>query len=253
MADPRTRRARSVPILPILVVGLCAVLTANMAIRDPRYVVPFLLIVALTFVPAITARRRMRALLRSGDVKRVLGTWAGSIERVSFPETMAPLMAATAYASYGWVESARVALDRAVKGPAWDAALEQRLFIETLLDTFEGQREKAIEKAQVLASLPMPKAGPFARKRVHLLRRGLGALARAFAHQSGNGDGEILTRAAGASPLVHWAMRYAAAIVAVDRGEPGVVKQLLAGAPEWPTESAFRTYHDELMAHAAAG
>ena len=48
-------------------------------------------------------------------------------------------------------------------------------------------------------------------------------------------------------------MRYAAAIVAVDRGEPGVVKQLLAGAPEWPTESAFRTYHDELMAHAAAG
>jgi hypothetical protein len=239
-------------LLPIVVVGLCALLTANMAARDPRYLVPFALIVALTFVPAFMARWRMRKLLRSGDVKRVLGTWAGSIERVMYPETMAPLMAATAYASYGWVEAARDSLDRAVKGPAWDAALEQRLFVETLLDTFEGDRAGAMQKAAVLAQMPMPKAGPFARKRVDLLRRGLGALARAFAHQSGEGDAKLLGRAAGASPLVHWAMRYAAAIVAVDHAKPELVRDLLEGAPEWPRESAFRNYHDELLAHAAA-
>jgi hypothetical protein len=225
-------------------------MTAHMAIKDPRYVVPFVLILGLTFVPAFMARRRMRNLLRSGDVKRVLGTWAGTIERITYPETMAPLMAATAYASYGWVDAARDSLERAVKGPAWDAALEQRLFVETLLDTFQGDRAAALEKAGALARMPMPRAGPLARKRVALLRRGLGALARAFAHQSGQGDAKLLDKAAGASPLVHWAMRYAAAIVAVDQGKPSVVKDLLEGAPSWPKESAFRAYHDELLSHA---
>ena len=30
-----------------------------------------------------------------------------------------------------------------MKGDAWDAALEQRLFVETLLDVFEGERARA--------------------------------------------------------------------------------------------------------------
>ena len=85
----------------------------------------------------------------------------------------------------------------------------------------------------------MPSAGLFARRRVALLRRGLAALARAFAHESREGDARVLARAADASPLVHWAMRYAAAIVAVDRGRAGDVRALLAGAPAWPDQSAF--------------
>ena len=91
----------------------------------------------------------------------------------------------------------------------------------------------------------------FARRRVALLRRGLAALARAFAHASRDGDARVLARAARASPLVHWAMRYAAAIVAVDRGRAGEVQALLSGAPEWPDQSAFHTYHDELLAQAS--
>src|SRR5581483_8988898 len=110
--------------------------------------------------PPALARRRMRRLLISGDVKRVLGTWESSIERIMYPETMAPLMAATAYAAYGWNEAARRALGRAVKGPAWDAALEQRLFVETLLDTFEGERVMAMRKAEALERMPLPHAGP---------------------------------------------------------------------------------------------
>jgi hypothetical protein len=155
-------------------------------------------------------------------------------------------MAATAYASYGWVEAARNALTRAVKGPAWDAALEQRLFIETLLDTFEGDRDTARAKAEAIERMPMPTAGWLARKRVALLRRGLGALVRAFAHASVEGDARLLRKAGAASPLVHWAMRYAAAIVAVDHGDGRRVTELLEGAPDWPKESAFRLYHDEL-------
>jgi hypothetical protein len=45
-------------------------------------------------------------------------------------------------------------------------------------------------------------------------------------------------------------MRYAAAVVAVDRGRPGEVRGILSGAPPWPVQSAFHTYHEELLARA---
>jgi hypothetical protein len=192
----------------------------------------------------------MRRLLVSGDVERVIGTWEGSISRIAHAETMAPLLRATAYAAYGWLEPARRAMERSVKGATWDAALEQRLFVETLLDAFDGHREDSIRKAHVLEALPNRGGGLIARRRVTSLRRGLSAFARAFAHASREGDRRILERAAGASPLVYWAMRYAAAIVAIDGGHPCDVRALLAGAPEWPRESAFHTYHQELLAHA---
>jgi hypothetical protein len=235
-----------------MVSAVCAVLVAQMAWRDPRYLLPAVVIVGVTTLPAILARRRMRRLLMSGDVKRVLGTWEGSIERIMYPETMAPLMTATAYAAYGWIEAARTALDRAVKGPAWDAALEQRLFVETLLDTFEGERGAAMAKAEELERLPLPPAGPFARVRIARLRRGIAAMARAFAHRATKTDDKRLAAAASASPLIHWAMRYAAAVVAIDRGDKPGAHRLLVGAPEWPKESAFRIFHEELTAHLGA-
>jgi hypothetical protein len=233
--------------LPIAVAALSAVLAAQMIGRDPRFALPLVVLAGLMFAPALVGRWRMRRLLMSGDVERVIGSWEGSIARVADRETMEPLLRATAYASYGWVDAARRALERAVKGPAWDAAYEQRLFVETLLDTFEGERDAARRKADVLQTLPMPLAGVFARRRVALLRGGMAALTRAFAHASRPGDMAILARAAAASPLVHWAMRYAQAVVAVDQGRPERVPALLAGAPPWPAESAFHAYHDELL------
>jgi hypothetical protein len=220
--------------------------------HDPRAALPLLVFAALLLAPALVGRWRMRRLLKSGDVERVIGTWEGSIERVPHSETVAPLLKATAYASYGWIEAGRWALSRAVKGPAWEAALEQRLFVETLLDTFEGDREAAMRKAEALQTLPMPSSGPLARHRIALLRRGLAALARAFAHASREGDADLLGKAAGASPLVHWAMRYAKAVVFVDRGRGRDVPALLAGAPQWPVQSAFHEYHTELLARAKA-
>jgi hypothetical protein len=219
-----------------------------MAVRDPRFLAPFAAITALMLAPAWLARRRMRRLLMSGDVERVLGTWESSIGRIMHPETMAPLMAATAYAAYGWVDASRNALERAAKGPAWDAAIEQRLFVETLLDTFEGERATAMAKAEALEAMPLPPTGWRARRRVSLLRRGLGALARAFAHESRLEDAKLLGRAAKSSPLVHWAMRYGAAVIAIDEGRKVDVPELLAGAPAWPEESAFRAFHDEVYA-----
>lgn len=251
MSDPRSQRP-SLPqtLLPLTVAGLAAVLAAQMVAHDARYWVPLLALLASFLVPAVLGRVRMRRLLMSGDVERLISSWQGSVGATPQGNTMAPLVRATAYAAYGWTDAARRALDRASPGPAWDAALEQRMFVEALLDAFEGDRESAMTKAAALEAMPMSAGGPLARRRVHLLRRGLAALTRAFAHASRGGDAGALAKAAKASPLVHWAMRYAAAIVAVDRGRSRDVALLLSGAPAWPKESAFREYHDELLVQA---
>jgi hypothetical protein len=245
------RPSRAFFFLPLTLAAVGAILAAQVVGREPRLAVPLAALGALLVVPAYVGRWRMRRLLMSGDVQRVIGTWTGSIDRIAHAETIAPLLRATAYAAYGWAEAGRDALDRAAKGPAWEAALEQRLFVETLLDAFEGERDLAVHKAEALEALPVPAVGPFARRRITLLRRGIAALARAFAHSSREGDARVLAKAGAASPLVHWAMRYAQAIVALDRGTPAAVPVILAHAPAWPAESAFHEYHQELLARAA--
>ena len=233
--------------------ALCVAFAARLAWSQPKFLPPFLLIIVVMLVPTFFARRRVRRILMSGNVQEVLGTWRGSIEHVMYPETMAPLMMATAYASCGWIEAARAALQRSVKGPAWEAAIEQRLFVETLLDTFEGDRAGALEKAHSLELLPLPQtAGRFARARILRLRHGMAALARAFAHQPREADVRTLRKASKSSPLIYWAMRYAAAIIAVDRGDLTDASKLIAEAPEWPTESAFRTFDQELRSRVAS-
>jgi hypothetical protein len=59
-------------------------------------------------------------------------------------------------------------------------------------------------------------------------------------------DMRLLERASRASPLVHWAMRYAAAVVAIDHGQVAQARKLLEAAPRWPEGSAFRSFHSEL-------
>ncbi len=238
-------RAR-LAIVPTLVSVLCGMLLLKMALADSRYFVPFVLVVLVSFVPFALARWRMRRLLTSGDVRAILEAWRQSIERVVHPETMAPIIVATAYASHGWNEAARTALDRAAKGPAWEAAREQRLFVEILLDTFEGNSSGSLLKSAELVHLPLPRAGVLVRRRVAALREGVAALARAFAHASTPGDDSRLERAESASPVVHWAMRYARAILAIDGGHPTQARALLAGAPPWPEQSAFSSFQREL-------
>jgi hypothetical protein len=46
-------------------------------------------------------------------------------------------------------------------------------------------------------------------------------------------------------------MRYADAVIAVDAGDRARAGKLLEGAPEWPRESAFRAFDQELRAEIA--
>jgi hypothetical protein len=217
------------------------------AVHQPLAAALVAVLVLAMAIPGYVARRRVREVLRSGDVQSVLTAWSGNFARLPYRETMEPLVTAAAFASCGWVEQARTALGRSVRGPAWDAALEHRLFVETLLDAFEGDRAGALAKAARLATLPMPLAGPFLNGRVRVLRDALAAFARAFAHEGTPSDLALLERASKKSPLVHWAMLYAAAVVAIDLGDLSHARKLLASAPPWPQGSAFCAFHEELM------
>jgi hypothetical protein len=232
--------------------ALFALLASRLIAHDVRFAAVIVVGVAALLVPAWLARRRMRRLLLSGDIGRIIATWQSSFRKVTHPETMGPLVTATAYAAYGFIDHARDALSRAAKGPAWEAAVEQRLFVEALLDVYEGERSRALTKAEELERLPLPKVGFWMRRKIALLRRGVSALARAFAHSSRAEDEAVLRQAARSSPLVHWAMRYARAVYLVDAGRQGEARTLLADAPTWPEESAFRSFHDELTAQLAS-
>jgi len=239
--------------LTFISMALFALVSARLVAQDRRYLAAVALVLVGFGVPALLSRRRMRRLLISGDVPRILGTWQTSLERVTYPETMAPLMTATAYAAYGFIDAARSSLSRAARGPAWEAAVEPRLFVEALLDVYEGERMSAMDKATELEQLPLPPASFWMRRKIALLRRGIAAMARAFAHESRADDEKVLHRAARSSPLVHWAMRYARAVFLVDKGRNNEALALLASAPPWPAESAFRSFHDELVGHIGGG
>jgi hypothetical protein len=217
--------------------------------RDPRFLVPIGLGLLFVVLGPMVARRRLRKTLLSGDVHEVLRTWQelGTRAGAEELEELAPLTKATAYAAYGWVDDSRHNLDRTFLGRGEETEEEQRLVVETLLDIFEGRREEALAKATTLETLPLYMYDARNGKRVLGFRRGVAAMARAFAHCSHRNDLKFLAKAATEAPLLHWAMKYAQAVVAVDEGRWKDASQLLQRAPNWPAESAFRTYHDELV------
>jgi hypothetical protein len=202
----------------------------------------------VTQLPSALRQLRIRRMLRSGDLGKVLQAYHPTLARLPHPETLGPLMVAAALAAHGMVDRARRALDRAVKGDAWEAALEHRWFVETLMEAFDGDRSRAVERAESLEKLPLPAGSAPLRKRVAMLRSALTALARAFARCPRQGDAEELEAASDNSPLVHWAMRYGAIVAYLERGERERAQLLLAGAPAWPVDSAFHAFQEELSA-----
>jgi len=199
-------------------------------------------------LPQLRARQRLRELLSSGDLRSILELWNEAIETLPHHRTVGPLIRATALAAHGLTDRARGVLERAERGLAWDNALEHRLFLETLLDAFEGRRAQALDKARALRALPLP-ASPWAKSRASVLRGAAGALARAFAHCPEKDDAERLRLAAKHHPLVHWAMRYALAVVHLDQGRRDEALALVSAAPAWPEGSAFNAFQAEIVEH----
>jgi hypothetical protein len=232
--------------LPFVLSALWAAIVIRLVARDPRYLLPIALVAAIWIVPMILHRRKQRALLLRGNVPEVLEAWAPALSTTPFPETMQPLLIATAYAANGWTEQAREAARRAHKGDAWMAAEEQRHLLDVLLESFDGDRERALKVAEQLPDLPLPPVGLFLRRRIAGLRAGLGALARAFARTPRPGDARLLRAAAASSPLFHWAFSYAAAIVAIDESDAKAARKAIRGAPAWPASSVFQSFHAEI-------
>ncbi len=249
MMQPPVEDSGSSPWKPRLLFvasAATAALVLRLAWEEPLAGVAALAVIVTVVISRWVSRQRVRRLLRSGDIESILQRWSESFSEAPHPETMQPLMKATAFAAYGWVERARDLLQTAARGPAWDAALEHRLFLDALLLTFEGDSEGALDRARALQRLPLPMATPFLIRRVTVLRSAVAALARAFSHQSEQGDRQLLLQASDASPLVHWAMRYGAAVLSVDAGELHRARALVVDAPAWPGESCFSGFHQEI-------
>jgi hypothetical protein len=237
---------RLVSWLPFVASALLVSFAIHLTLGDPALGAAMGVLALAILLPQHLARRRLRRLLMGGDVEAILSVWQHSLDRVPHPETMVPLLRATALAAHGMIEAARGALGQAARGWAWHAAVEQRLFIETLLHTFDGDREQALQKAAALQLLPLPIAGPFVRARIAALRGSMQALARAFARTPSDGDLDKLEHAARTNPLVHWPMRYAAAVVCIEGGDYAHARRLLRNAPSWPEQSVFNAYQTEL-------
>ncbi|MEZ4223032.1 MAG: hypothetical protein R3B13_18960 [Polyangiaceae bacterium] len=196
-------------------------------------------------------QRRLQALALSGRTDELVNQWEQAVADLPQAETLLPLIHATAFTSSGLTDRAREALERGRRAGSWESTEEHRLIVETLLDAFEGDRQRAMDKARRLASLPVPPVGPMMRARILELRRALMAFARAFAHDSGPGDGRLLRHAAKKNPLIHWPFRYAAAVAFIDHGKHSEAQRLLRDAPAWPADSAFAAFQEELSEHAS--
>lgn len=237
---------------PFVVSAALVATSIDLSIRRPLLGLVLAELALVLFLPQVLARRKLRRVLRSGDVDAVLHAWEASVDRMPHPETMAPLITATALAACGRAERARKMLERARRGPVWEAAIEQRLVLDTLLAVFDGEPEHAITSASILERLPLPPS-PFLRGRVASLRSAMAAFARAFAHRSGRSDLATLKSASRRNPLVYWAMRYAAAVASIDLGNPQEARRLLSGAPAWPGDSVFASFHAQIEEKLTSG
>jgi hypothetical protein len=246
------RRARIRTVLWLLTSAAIVSCAVHVGQKSPPLGLLLLALFAITQLPAAFRQMRMRRLLRSGDLGAVLEAYHPAMSRLPHPETLGPLMVAAALAAHGMVDRARRALERAAKGEAWEAALEHRWFVETLMEAFDGDRGLALDRAESLEKLPLPAANASLRRRILALRAALTALARAFARRSQGNDAELLVAAAENSPLVHWAMRYGAVVAYLERGDHRRARDLLEGAPQWPADSTFRAFQAELSGLAAA-
>lgn len=239
----------------ILFLGSAALIAGALhhARQNPWWLlVPAAALVGLGLWLALRAvgRRRVRRMLVEGRAEELLSLWHDALSSLPHAETTVPLLHATALAATGHTDRARAALGHAARGQAWPAAYEHRLLVETLLDAFDGERSAALSKAEELRNLPLPAVGDELRARVALLREAVAAVARAFAHQPEDRDAVLLWEAARRNALIHWPLRYAAAVVCIDRGAKAEARELLADAPDWPEDSAFRSFHAELTAYA---
>jgi hypothetical protein len=245
------RRARIRTALWLLSAAVTVGFALHIGQTSPLLGVLLLVLYVTTQLPSLLRQLRFKRLMRSGDWGKVLQAYHPTLARLPHPETLGPLMVAVALAAHGMVDRARRALDHAARGDAWEAALEHRWFVETLMEAFDGDRNRAVEQAERLEKLPLPAGSVPLRRRVATLRAALAALARAFARCPNQGDAEQLEAASNNSPLVHWAMRYGAIVAYLERGERARAKLLLAGAPHWPVDSAFRAFQEELTGLAA--
>lgn len=237
--------ARWVRWLPFVVTAAVASLVVHASLSRP-WLLGGVVAAAVTFVVLLFVRQvQLRRSLARGDLAHVVARMLPSLKKLPHRDTLGPIALATLFAAHGQAREARATMAAAQRGPAWEGALEHRLFVETLLALLEG--DFAVAKDQVAHMATLPEAtGPRALKS-RTLREAMGSLTRAFSRESQPGDSDRLEEVSKTSPSVGWIMRYGAAIAAVDHGDLPRAERLIASAPTWPEGSRLRDVHAELV------
>lgn len=235
------RSAARTALRGVMFVASAAAIAAllNLGISHPTWLMLGLGLLLLLPVQRLLAQRRLRQLLESGDVTRLLDAWESLPNPSPRGRAAERLMRATALASYGWTVRARQLLDVQQQSHALTSGLEHRVFLEVLLSALEGNHDRSLAMALALGSLPLPEERAL-RQRTKIQREGALALARAFARCGRPGDRDSLRKAARQNPLLIWPMRYAEAQLGLQHGDDKRAKRLLRLAPAWPPQSVFR-------------
>ena len=186
-APPR-RPLRAAAVLPLLAAVLSAVLAAQAVGRDSRFLPPLLVFASLLFCPPPsgaggcaaphfrgrgTRHRDVGGLDPASAVPRDDGARCSRRRRMLLTGGSRPRAARSSEPCAGRRGTRRSS----------SASSSRRSSTRS-----RGIAKRRCARPQALEALPMPSAGPFARRRVALLRRGLAALTRAFAHASREGD-----------------------------------------------------------------
>jgi hypothetical protein len=242
-ADPRPRISRLISGLRFIASAGAAASTLHFAAQGRFGAAALFLVLggASVVVPELLERSRRRAVYRSGNVREVLDA---ALSEGCRSESAIVLKRALAFASLGVTGPARLALQGRPKKALSEDEREELLMIEALVEAFDGEHTNAHRRIAALELLPLTEGFE---KRSRALRQCLAAIVRAFDGHSEDGDLELLLKGRDNYPILHWATCYAAAVLCARRGERGLVRALLTGAPKWSNDSAFELLHRDLM------
>lgn len=192
-----------------------------------------------SFVRMTLAARKRRAHYQSGQRGLVEAAVQEELASGQGPAQLRIL----ALASLGEFAGAR----RALLSKPGDAEerRELQLCAQVLVESFEGEKERALALCRELMGVPLCCRGARGRRR-RARREATVAVARAVGGVADAGDYEALLRASTFEPTMYWACRYGAAVACWAKREHELVSLLVKDAPPWPEESAFRRLHARL-------
>ena len=243
---PRRRTERGGALGGFALVGFaCALLVLLVGMHGWQVLTPVFSAGVLLFVLGVLAfirTRRRRSFFRSGQAELVRLAALDEIADSAVPENFTAL----ALVGVGDFSLARRALlaDRSNAAPE---SREISLCARIVIESFEGQAESALSLCQEM----LHDSAEQLSERREARRQAVIAIARLLSGTADEEDYIALTAGQILEPSLSWACRYSVALSCQARGEGGLARSLVAGAPTWEQRSFFSELHLRLSGRRA--